>query len=66
MRNTGDTTQSGAVTRIKKLLSSPPVLHFPEYIYSKEYIVHVDASEAGVGAFLAQDANEGSDKKPDV
>ena len=56
-------TQSEAVTRIKKLLSSPPVLHFPDY--SKEFIVHVDASEAGVGAFLAQDANEGSDK-PDL
>ena len=57
------TTQSEAVTRIKKLLSSPPVLHFPDY--SKEFIVHVDAIEAGVGAFLAQNANEGSDK-PDL
>ena len=43
--------------------SSPPVLHFPDY--SREFIVHVDASEAGVGAFLAQNANEGSDK-PDL
>ena len=57
------TTQSQAVTRIKKLLSSPPVLHFPDY--SKESIVHVDASKAGVGAFLAQNANEGSEK-PDL
>ena len=27
--------------------------------------MHVDASEAGVGAFLAQNASEGSDK-PDI
>ena len=57
------TTQSEAVTRIKKLLSSPSVLHFPGY--SKEFIVHVDASEAGVGVFLARNANQGSDK-PDL
>ena len=58
------TTQSEAVTRIKKLLPSPPVvLHFPDS--SKEFIVHVDVSETGVGAFLAQNANEGSDK-PDL
>ena len=57
------TTQSEAVTRIKKLLSSPPVLHFPDY--SKEFIVHVDASEAGVGAFLALNADGGCDK-PDL
>ena len=55
------TTQSETITRIKKLLSSPPILHFPDH--SKEFIVHVDASEAGVGAFVAQNANEGSDKR---
>ena len=57
------TAPSEAVTQIKKLSSSPPVLHFPDY--SEEFIVHADASEAGVGAFLAQNANEGSDK-PDL
>ena len=56
-------TQSEAVTWIKKLLSSPPVLHFPDY--SREFTAHVDASEAGVGAFLAQNASSGSDK-PDL
>ena len=42
------------------MLSSPPVLHFPDY--SNELIVLVYASEAGVGEFLAQNASEGSDK----
>ena len=46
-----------------RLLSFPLELHFPDY--SKEFIVHVDGSEAGFGAFLAQNASEGSNK-PDL
>ena len=45
------------------MLSFPPVLHFPDYY--EEFIAHVDASDAGVGAFLAQNTNEGSDQ-PDL
>ena len=52
--------QTQAVTQAKELLISPPVLHFPDF--SKEFVVHVDASDAGVGAFLAQLAGDGSDK----
>ena len=37
------TTQSEAVTRIKKLLSCPPVLHFPGC--SEEFIVHMQVKQ---------------------
>ena len=48
-----------AFARIKRLLMSAPVLKFPDY--EREFIVHVDASEIGVGAFLAQPSkNDGS------
>ena len=41
-----------AFAKVKKLLTEAPVLHFPDF--SKEFTIHVDASEAGAGAFLAQ------------
>ena len=47
--------QSKAITQSKEVMS-PPVLHFPEF--SKEFVIHVDASEAGVGAFLSQNADD--------
>ena len=31
---------------------SPPVLKFTDY--KREFVAHIDASEIGVGAFLAQ------------
>ncbi|CAB1106819.1 unnamed protein product [Ectocarpus sp. CCAP 1310/34] len=37
---------------VKRLLTNPPVLHFPDF--SKEFVIHIDASEVGAGAFLAQ------------
>ncbi|CAB1112072.1 unnamed protein product [Ectocarpus sp. CCAP 1310/34] len=41
-----------AFAKVKKLLTEAPVLHFPDF--SKEFVIHVDASETGAGAFLAQ------------
>ncbi|CAB1104699.1 unnamed protein product [Ectocarpus sp. CCAP 1310/34] len=41
-----------AFAEVKQLLTKAPVLHFPDF--TKEFVVHVDASEAGAGAFLAQ------------
>ena len=44
--------QDAAFIKVKELLTSAPVLHFPQY--HKSFIIHVDASDCGVGAFLAQ------------
>ena len=41
-----------AFTTVKRLLTEAPILHTPDF--SKDFVVHVDASEAGAGAFLAQ------------
>ncbi|CAB1101267.1 unnamed protein product [Ectocarpus sp. CCAP 1310/34] len=41
-----------AFAEVKRLLTNAPVLHFPDF--SKEFVIHVDASEVGAGAFLAQ------------
>ena len=56
-------TQDTASAHIKHLLMSAPVLQFPDY--EREYIVHVDASEIGVGAFLAQPSKD-DDSKSDL
>ena len=48
-------SQDTALARVKELLSSPPVLKFPDF--DREFQVHVDASEKRVGAFLAQPTN---------
>ncbi|CAB1116805.1 unnamed protein product [Ectocarpus sp. CCAP 1310/34] len=45
-----------AFAEIKRLLTKAPVLHFPDF--SKEFVFHVDASETGAGAFLAQKNGE--------
>ena len=34
------------------------MLHFPDF--SKEFVIRVDASEAGIGAFLTQNADDKS------
>ena len=48
-------SQDTALARVKELLSFPPFLKFPDF--DREFQVHVDASEEGVGAFLAQPTN---------
>ena len=62
LRSIGDQlwgpAQSKVITQSKEAVSSPTVLHFPDF--SKEFVVHVDASKAGVGAFLAQNAGDRS------
>ena len=44
--------QDAAFIKVKELLTSAPVLHFLQC--HKPFITHVDASDCGVGAFLAQ------------
>ena len=56
-------TQDTAFAHIKRLPMSAPVLKFPGY--EREFIVRVDASEIGVGAFLAQ-PSKNDDSKSDL
>ena len=44
--------QREAFASAKRALTAAPVLKYPDF--TREFIVHTDASEAGVGAFLAQ------------
>ena len=41
-----------AYATAKQFLTQAPVLQFPDF--SKDFAIHVDASESGAGAFLAQ------------
>ena len=52
LRNHWGPEQDAAFIKVKELLTSAPVLHFPQC--HKSFIIHVDASDCGVGAFLAQ------------
>ena len=54
----GRPAQREAFARAKRALTSAPVLKYPDF--TREFIVHTDASEAGVGAFLAQRSRESS------
>ncbi|CAB1106859.1 unnamed protein product [Ectocarpus sp. CCAP 1310/34] len=45
-------SHDASFAHLKRLLTSAPVLHFPDF--DREFVVHVDASEHGCGAFLAQ------------
>ena len=58
LRNHWGPEQDAAFIKVKELLISAPVLHFPQF--HKPFIIHVDASDCGVGAFLAQ--NEGNEE----
>ena len=51
-RNHWGSEQDAAFIKVKELLTSAPVLHFPRF--HKSFIIYVDASDRGVGAFLAQ------------
>ena len=53
--------QDAAFQKLKDALSEAPVLHFPDC--STDFVVHTDASEQGVGAFLAQPFKGSTDGK---
>ena len=52
LRNSWGPEQDATFIKVKELLTSAPVLHFPQF--HKSFIIHVDASDCGLGAFLAQ------------
>ena len=52
LRNHWGPEQDATFIKIKELLTSAPVIYFPRF--HKSFITHVDASDCGVGAFLAQ------------
>ena len=56
-------TQDTACAHIKRLLMSAAVLKFPGF--GRKFVVHVDASEIEVGAFLAQ-SSKNDDSKSDL
>ncbi len=47
-----------AFARLKALLTSPPVLSYPDI--AKPFILHTDASGKGIGAMLEQEQEDGS------
>ena len=57
LRNHWGPEQDAAFIRVKELLTFDPVLHSPRF--HKSFIIHVDASGCGVGAFLAQKEDNG-------
>ena len=57
LRNHWGPEQDVAFIKVKELLTSAPVLHFRQF--HKSFIIHVDASDCGVGAFLAQKEDSG-------
>ena len=57
LRNIWGPEQDAAFIKVKELLTSAPVLHFLRF--HKPFIIHVDASDCGVGAFLAQKDDNG-------
>ena len=53
--------QDTAFQNLKDALSSAPVLHFPNF--SRDFVVHTDVSEQGLGAFLAIPSTGSTDDK---
>ena len=56
-----DPAQYAACQKLKDALSEAPVLRFPDF--SRDFVVHTDASEQGVVAFLAQPSKGNTDGK---
>ena len=57
LRNHWGPEQDAAFIKVKVLSTSAPVLHFSQF--HKLFIIHVDASDCGVGAFLARKEDNG-------
>ena len=57
LRNHWGPEQDASFIKVKELLTSAPVLHFPQF--HKPFIIHVDASDCDLGAFLAQKEDNG-------
>ena len=57
LRNHWGPEQDAAFIRVKELSTSAPVLHFPQV--HKSFIVHLDVSDYGVGAFRSQKEDNG-------
>ena len=57
LRNHWGSEQDATFIKVKELLTSASVLHFPRF--HKSFMIHVDASNCGMGAFLAQNEDNG-------
>ena len=57
LRNHWGPEQDAYFIKVKELVTYAPVLHFPRF--HKSFIIHVDASDCGVGDFLAQKEDNG-------
>ena len=57
LRNHWGPEQDAVFIKVKELITSAPVLHFPRF--HKSFIIHADASDCAVGAFLAQKEDNG-------
>ena len=55
-----NTEHTQAFLELKRLISSAEVLRFPDF--ERKFEVHVDASQQGVGAFLAQQPPEATER----
>ena len=58
LRNHWGPEQDAAFIKVKELLASIPVLHFPRF-HNESFVSHVDASDCGAGAFLSQKEDSG-------
>ena len=47
-----------AFVKVKELLTSAPVLRFPDF--KRPFVPHVDTSDYGAGGFLAQKGDDGN------
>ena len=57
LRNHWGLEQNAGFIKVKEFLTSALDLHFPQF--RKSFIIHVDASDCGGGAFLAQKEDNG-------
>ena len=57
-------TEENAFILLKKSLTSPPILRYPDF--TREFIIHTDASGYGVGAILGQVQKKGNIEEEEV
>ncbi len=54
--------QQAAFDAVKRMLSTAPVLAYPDFMLIKNFIITTDASQAGIGAILSQTGADGVER----